>query len=372
MSSDEKESSSRERRPEEERQTSVSAKPQSLLVTLAPVLRLSILILICLIAFFVRVFSVIRYESIIHEFDPWFNYRATRYLSAKGREEFAYWFDSDSWYPLGRFVGHTVFPGLMYTTVLIEKLLRSLLIPLDIKDICVFTAPTFAMISAVTSYFLTLELYPHAEAGLLSGLFIATVPSYLSRSVAGSFDNEAISITQLLMTFYLFIRASKTGSLFWGALCGLCYSYLVASWGGYHFVILFIPTMVIAMIVIKRFDMKIYTAYCTFYVVGNFWSMQTKFVEFKIFDSSEHLISHLAFFLCQGVLAYDYLRSRLSAAQFQKAVRYVIVGGGFSALAFVLYLGLMGKTRLSERVMTLIDPNYAKNYIPIIASVSEH
>ena len=27
-----------------------------------------------------RLFAVIRFESIIHEFDPWFNYRSTAYM----------------------------------------------------------------------------------------------------------------------------------------------------------------------------------------------------------------------------------------------------------------------------------------------------
>ena len=37
-----------------------------------------------------------------------------------------------------------------------------------------------------------------------------------------------------------------------------------------------------------------------------------------------------------------------------------------------LYLTLSGNTRWSGRSMTLLDPTYAKKYIPIIASVSEH
>ena len=36
------------------------------------------------------------------------------------------------------------------------------------------------------------------------------------------------------------------------------------------------------------------------------------------------------------------------------------------------YLSLAGITRWSGRSMTLLDPTYAKRYIPIIASVSEH
>ncbi len=43
----------------------------------APILKLIILFLIGILAFLVRIFSVIRYESVIHEYDPWFNYRTT-------------------------------------------------------------------------------------------------------------------------------------------------------------------------------------------------------------------------------------------------------------------------------------------------------
>jgi len=37
-----------------------------------------------------------------------------------------------------------------------------------------------------------------------------------------------------------------------------------------------------------------------------------------------------------------------------------------------IYLILTGKTKWSGRSLTLLDPTYAKKYIPIIASVSEH
>lgn len=38
---------------------------------------------------------------------------------------------------------------------------------------------------------------------------------------------------------------------------------------------------------------------------------------------------------------------------------------------FILLL-LLGQTKWSGRSMTLLDPTYAKKYIPIVASVSEH
>merc|ERR1711957_443218 len=67
---------------------------------LTPVMKLSILTLIFFLGFIVRVFSVLRFESIIHEFDPWFNFRTTKFLDQKGWYEFWNWYDSESWYPL--------------------------------------------------------------------------------------------------------------------------------------------------------------------------------------------------------------------------------------------------------------------------------
>lgn len=71
--------------------------------------------------------SVLRYEVMIHEFDPYFNYRcvallllpllpppthttsrSTVQLVENGWYEFWNWFDYESWYPLGRVVGGTV------------------------------------------------------------------------------------------------------------------------------------------------------------------------------------------------------------------------------------------------------------------------
>ncbi|KAK5691424.1 oligosaccharyl transferase stt3 subunit [Elasticomyces elasticus] len=56
-------------------------------------LRLIILCTIAAAAVASRLFSVIRFESIIHEFDPWFNFRATKYLVQHGFYPFWDWFD---------------------------------------------------------------------------------------------------------------------------------------------------------------------------------------------------------------------------------------------------------------------------------------
>lgn len=270
-----------------------------------------ILLMIAILAFFVRVFSVIRYESVIHEFDPWFNFRTTRYLTEKGVYDFWNWYDSESWHPLGRVIGGTIFPGIMLTSSIIKWTMDFLAFPLDIRHICVFLAPVFSGFTAVSCYLLTKECTNKIEAGLLAALFISIVPSYISRSVAGSYDNEAVAITALVNTFYLWIKAVNTGSIMWAVLCSLQYFYMVSAWGGYSFIINLIPVFVLGTMFINKFNMKIYVAYSVFYTLGSIMAMLITFVNFAVIRSSEHLASHCVFFIMNAYVIIMYIRKNL-------------------------------------------------------------
>lgn len=140
---------------------------------------------------------------------------------------------------------------------------------MDIRYVCVFLAPVFSTLTCFFAYLLAYEITGRYETGLLSALFISVMPTYISWSVAGSFDNEAISITLLLSSFYLFLKACKQGSIFWAIGAAMSYAYLVASWGGYSFVITFIPIFVLGTLLTGRYSAQIYVGYTTFYVIAN-------------------------------------------------------------------------------------------------------
>lgn len=139
-------------------------------------------------AFATRLFSVLRFESVIHEFDPYFNYRTTKYLAENGFYSFHNWFDDRVWYPLGRIIGGilidilikfdiiflleeklvnlkiniyfvgTIYPGLMITSATLYYLSWLLNITLNIRNICVFLAPLFSSLTTIITYLLTKEL----------------------------------------------------------------------------------------------------------------------------------------------------------------------------------------------------------------------
>lgn len=94
-------------------------------------------------------------EAAIHDLDPWFNYRATEFLATNGYERFTGWsvdairvmysehfhtslpsprrVDGRVWFPLGRPVGTTTFPGLMVSAWSLHVGLSAVGIPLSLK-----------------------------------------------------------------------------------------------------------------------------------------------------------------------------------------------------------------------------------------------
>jgi len=331
-----------------------------------------ILLLAWVAGFLSRLFAVIRFESIIHEFDPWFNYRATAHMVENGFYNFLNWFDERAWYPLGRIVGGTVYPGLMVTSGSIHYVLSLLNIPIHIREVCVFLAPFFSGLTAIATYLLTKEIWS-SGAGLFAAAFIAVVPGYISRSVAGSYDNEGIAIFALMFTYYLWIKSVKTGSLFWSSLCSLSYFYMVSAWGGYVFIINLVPLHVLVLILMGRFSHRLYTAYTTFYILGLLCSMQIPFVGFQPIRTSEHMAAAGVFLIMNAVGVFKYMQSRLTRNDFKRIFFFlfmVAVGLSVVALPVLTYMGYIAPW--SGRFYSLWDTGYAKIHIPIIASVSEH
>ncbi|KAF9241392.1 glycosyltransferase family 66 protein [Melanogaster broomeanus] len=309
-----------------------------------------------------RLFAVINFESIIHEFDPWFNYRATKVLASQGFYEFWNWFDPTAWYPLGRVVGGTIYPGLMATSGVIYNLLHALHLPVDIRNICVLLAPGFSALTAWATYMFTKELKDES-AGLLAAAFIGIVPGYISRSVAGSYDNEAIAIFLLMFTFFSWIKALKQGSAFFGTIAAVFYFYMVAAWGGYVFITNMIPLHALVLLLMGRFSSRLYVAYSTWYAIGTLASMQVPFVGFQPVSTSEHMAALGVFGLLQ-IVAFAQLVQLLFAAVVSTGVI------GFFAIVGLTYKGWIAPW--TGRFYSLWDTGYAKKYIPIIASVSEH
>ena len=282
-----------------------------------------------------------------------------------------------------------MYPGLMVTSGIIYHVLRLLSMPVDIRNICVLLAPAFSGLTAVASYLITSEMSTSPSAGLLAAAFMGITPGYISRSVAGSYDNEAIAIFLLVFTFFLWIKAVKNGSAMWGALTALFYGYMVSAWGGYVFITNLLPLHTFVLICMGRYSPRLYVSYSTWFALGTLASMQIPFVGFLPIRSSEHMSAlgkpsidilkcpHLTaagvFGLIQLVAFVEFIRQQVPNKQFQTLLRSLILVIFAVSMGFLVLLTVSGVIApWSGRFYSLWDTGYAKIHIPIIASVSEH
>lgn len=90
----------------------------------------------------------------------------------------------------------------------------------SLLQVCVFTAPLFSAFCAFATYLFVKEIKGQG-AGLTSAAFIAIVPSYISRSVAGSYDNEGVAIFALVFVFYLYVKVKSQSVTFTPTSCFL-------------------------------------------------------------------------------------------------------------------------------------------------------
>lgn len=165
---------------------------------------------------------------------------------------------------------------------------------------------------------------------------ILAILGYISRSVAGSFDNEGVAIFALITTFGLFVKSVNTGSIFWSTLACLSYFYMVNAWGGYIFIINLIPIYVFVLLITGRFSNRVYVAYSIFYVLGTLLAMQVRFVNFQAVQSSEHMAALGVFVLIQAVNFINWIRSHIPEKMFNRLFNLVITFVTFSAVAAIV------------------------------------
>lgn len=277
---------------------------------------LAVLVYACFLAFIVRFLSVRKYGYLIHEFDPWFQYRATKYLSTNGWRAFFRWFDDQSWYPIGRPVGTTVYPGLPLTAAGIHWLLQHIdVLRLPLSHVCVLTPAWFGVLATVMAGLLAYELNFRVSSLSTTSFIFCILPAHLMRSMAGEFDNECIAVAAMLFTFYWWIRSLRT-SVSWplGVLTGVAYGYMVSAWGGYIFVLNLIALHAGVMALMDWFlfpntyDRSVFMAYTLFYGVGTTIAVCVPPVGWTPFQSLEQLPALAVWLLLLSLHIAEWIR----------------------------------------------------------------
>ncbi|KOB88569.1 hypothetical protein PFDG_02901 [Plasmodium falciparum Dd2] len=330
-----------------------------------------ILLLIGVLSFIIRLFSVIRNEAIIHEYDPYFNYKLTNILKEEDFYKFWNYFDEKSWYPLGRTTGQTLFPGLMITSFLFYKICHFFGILVSMRNICIYIGPIFSFFTCIISYFLTREIYNFSGAALLSALFVSISPSHISRTVAGSYDNESISIFLLLLCIYNWIRCLKKGSLLSVLICSLSTYYMALSWGAYIFITNSISLFMLIIIILKKYTIKHFIIYNVYYILTTILCLNIPCIHRSVFISIEHLATHSIYILSTFMMFLHFIMKHFHLNEIYIKHKFIQLSFIFFIIIFKYFI-FTDKLSWNHRSRTLLDPTYASKHNPIVASISEH
>jgi dolichyl-diphosphooligosaccharide--protein glycosyltransferase len=202
-------------------------------------------------AFIIRSYPI-KYGYFLNEFDPYFDYRATKYIVDNGLEAYLNWHDRMSWYPEGRNVPATSQTGLHIVAAFLYQIFgagSSLLDFVIIFPVIMGSLTTIAIFALVR----TLK---GTSAGLFASLFFAFTPAIIQRGNLGWFKSEPLGLFFGIVSSYLFVSAIKSRQVKIAILKALLAGFLLglanASWGGIQYFAIPISIFFIAIPFFRR------------------------------------------------------------------------------------------------------------------------
>ena len=194
---------------------------------------IAVLVIAFTTAFIMRSFPI-KYGFYLNEFDPYFDYRATKYIVDNGLDAYLKWHDNMSWYPEGRNIPETSQVGLHITAAYLYKIFGgnssildfTILLPVVVGSLT--TIVVFALVRALGG----------TTAGLFSALLIAFTPAIIQRGNLGWFKSEPLGLFFALLALYLLISAMKHKpkiAIIKAIVGGLLLGLANASWGGIQY-----------------------------------------------------------------------------------------------------------------------------------------
>ena len=238
-------------------------------ISRGPVILVVTLLIIFTTALLLRIEPLFNSQPLVRAFDPWFQLKVTDYVSQNGYGAFFTWYDHTTWVPFGRDMAKTSYVGVPFTSAFFYFLLNALGIHVDVLTVSLVLPAFMGALTAIVAFFLGKEL-SNNTVGLLTGLFTAFIPAFITRTVAGFYDNECIGVFAIVLTTFLFIRGLKRGSIPSSIGAGLALGYLLVSWGGSEFLLGLFAMYGFIMLLMGRYSRRLLTSYLLTLPLGIF------------------------------------------------------------------------------------------------------
>ena len=174
----------------------------------------------------------------LHEFDPFFNYRATQFILENGIDDYFQWRDELSMYPHGRDVSKTSQVMLHLTAATTYSIFGN---NGDLYDFTILFPVVFGSLSCIVIFALV-RVIGGTIAGLFSALLFSVSLPVLIRGLIGWFKSEPLGLFFSLLAIYLFLSGikSKNNKIAFIKLisAGILLCFGLSAWGGDQFFII--------------------------------------------------------------------------------------------------------------------------------------
>lgn len=312
----------------------------------------------------------LKYGIYLNEFDPYFQYYQTKWIVDQGWYGFIAWFfqgvNKLMWYPSGRDIPATAYPGVPFFGAFVYLILKGLGLELPLMYVVGFIPAFSGALTTILLYFIGKEVHSRT-AGLLASFFFAISAATITRTSYGFFDDDSISQIYIALFALSFIKSMKGKSKVWPIVAGISLSLLSMTWGAYVYVVDLLALTFILLILLRRADANIINAYLI--------AMTITLITIAIIPRSRGFFS--GFYVILPILGYIlvfselYLFKRLKGISMSRLVIYSIsLIAGFLAISYLLErFGII--KGIAGKLLIVINP-FTKSGNPWLESVGEH
>ena len=274
-------------------------------------IEISIIAAIAVVTALLRILPL-QYGAYFTAFDPLFQYRATEYIVENGFASWWSWHDTMSWYPMGRNVANSAYPGVPFAAAFLYLVQKALGFGISLYNVCLYFPVFMAVVTIITIYYLGRELRGR-PTGIFAALFLAITPAFIARTSLGFFDTENIGIFAIVATSLFFLRSSdKERSIeqrvIYGVLSGLTLGLIYASWGAAKYMTGMLMLYMGFLVITEKYEIRHLITYTITIGLGFlivFFTPRLGPMSVLSLDSA------LAFTLILGLIGYEFIKDKI-------------------------------------------------------------
>lgn len=160
-------------------------------------------------------------------------------------------------------------PLLPYSIVYLYKFLHFFNASITVEYVDVIF-PAIATTFTLIFFFLFVRRLFNDKVALVATAFLAVLPSFLTRTISGYTDKEALAVAFMFMAFYFYVVSWQTKNIkhniLFGILAGVATALTGLVWGGVNFLFLVIGLFVLVEMMLGKFKESDFFSYVPFYI----------------------------------------------------------------------------------------------------------